>query len=146
MGKEKFKDTQENIKIGAIRVIRFRKKYEDSGCKVISNVRSHEGPDLVIIHLPDGVIFKIIEVTNWDRSSHLADARLLRFIDSLVYFKGIEGIQLEVIFSYPENLTLKQKEEFESHGIKVTIVGKQDLDFNLLNEDFEEEELEGWVE
>jgi hypothetical protein len=144
MAENKFKDTQANIMTGAIRVIRLRMKYEDLGYKVISNIRSHEGPDLIAIHLPDGRIWKVIEATNWNKKGHLSDARLLRLIDSLVYFKGIQGIQLEVVFSYLENLSAKQKEEFESNGIRVTILGSQDLDYNLVKDYFEEEDVNGW--
>jgi len=131
------KDNWQSLKTGNIRLFRLKRIYEELGYLVISRASNHEGVDLVVIALPDGRIKKAIEVTNYARKDEYIDNnRFVRYLDSLCYFENIEGIELELVVSFAENINLKQYEELKKYNIKVTEVGHQDTE--------EEENVEGW--
>lgn len=124
---EEIVDNRKSIAIGRVRVLNLARRYQDLGYLVIGNWDTHEGVDLIIISLPNGKIWKVIESTNFKEPyEKIADNRLLRYINSLDYFDGIEGIQKELIVSYLDNLTAAQLEELKQHRITVTAVGSQD--------------------
>ena len=78
--------------------------------------------------LPDGRIKKVIEVTNYKRpEEYMVEDRLERYIGTLTYFEEIEGIELELVVSFLENLTAKQLIELRNNHIHVRLEGSQDL-------------------
>ena len=136
--KEQIRDNRRALKVGNARVLKLATEYERLGYMVLPNLGKHEGADLLVISLPDGRIRKAIEVTNFERpDEYIANPRLDRYINDLVFFKAIEGIELELVVSYLENLSEKQLTLLKEYGIKVKVAGEQDLP---------EEDIVGWVE
>jgi hypothetical protein len=139
--KEQVKDRKSNLQVGDDRVLRLGVDYENEGYLVVGNTKNHEGPDLLLFSIPDGKLRKVIECTNFAKPEyHIGDAKLSRYINSLCYFKGIKGIELELVVSYKENLSGTQREELEDYDIKVTVIGSQDPPFHR------DEDSEGWIE
>ena len=147
---ERIKDKQHNIKVGAIRVIRLTLQYEALGYLVCPIIKSHEGVDMIVISLPDGRIRKVIEVTNWNEKWVMPWDKLRRYITVLTHFQSIEGVEMELVVSYEYNISPQQREELKRSHIRLNVMGKQDLDFNILGsypEYFEEVKLEeAWQE
>jgi hypothetical protein len=123
-----FKDNPWSVEVGRARVLKIADRYRDLGYLVITNDANHSGADLIIISLPDGRIKKAIEVTNYKRKNeYMDDSRIQRYIDSLTYFEDIDGVELELVVSFLENLTAKQLTELKKNDIHVHVEGSQDL-------------------
>lgn len=126
-----------HIDIGKVRVLKIANEYKKQGYLVIANPDNHAGADLIIISLPDGHIRKVIEVTNWKRPNEFFKKdRLDTTVDHLTYFADIEGVELELVVSYIENLNHEQQQELKRCNVKVSLVGAQDQP--------EEKEVKGW--
>jgi hypothetical protein len=98
--------------------------------------------DLIIVTVPDGRIRKVIEVTNYARPDEkIDDVRFERYVNSLTYFEDIEGIELELVVSYLDNLTSTQIKELQRCNIHVNVMGKQDL-----LDDGNNKTIVGWIE
>lgn len=123
-----FKDNPWSVEVGRTRVLKIANRYRDLGYMVVTNDANHSGADLIIISIPDGRIKKVIEVTNYKRKNeYMDDPRVQRYIDSLTFFNDIEGVELEFVVSYIENLTAKQYREMKRNNIHVHEEGEQDL-------------------
>jgi hypothetical protein len=53
--------------------------------------------------------------------------RFERYVITLTAFECIEGIELELVVSYIENLTITQLNELKRNNIRVHVEGAQDL-------------------
>jgi len=121
-------DKQWALKIGNARVQKIADYYTEKGYLTIINPSNHVGPDIIIVSLPDGIVTKVIEVTNYGKAEYyVSNEKLKRYIDSLLYFRGIKNVELELIISYEKNLSLKQCQELKNNRITVKVFGKQDL-------------------
>jgi hypothetical protein len=99
----------------------------DLGYLVITNIGNHEGPDIIIVSLPDGRIKKVIEVTNYNNPKQIISwDNFNRYLGTLGYFESIRGIELELVVSYLSNLNAEQLLECEKLRIRVNAVGEQD--------------------
>jgi hypothetical protein len=126
-----FKDNKWSVEVGRARVLKIANRYRDLGYLVITNDANHSGADLIIISLPEGRIKKVIEVTNYKRpNEYMDDNRVERYIGSLTNFEDIDGIELELVVSFLENLTAKQLIELKKNSIQVHVEGSQDLPEN----------------
>lgn len=134
---EQIKDQPWAVSIGAIRTRKIARQYQELGYLVISNPENHEGADVIIISLPDGRIRKVIECSNFrEKKFHMDNDRVDRYIANLTYFEGIEGVELELIVTYMDNLSAGQLLDLKNH-IKVTALGYQDT---------EEKTEQGWID
>jgi hypothetical protein len=125
---EYFLDKQHALKIGDARVQKIAASYRKLGYFVITNPSNHEGADIIIIALPDGRVRKVIECTNYKKPEYyIGPDRLDRYIKTLTAFKGIEGVELELVVSFMENLSFNQYNELKTNGINVKVEGPQDL-------------------
>jgi hypothetical protein len=131
-----------SLAIGNIRLRKLALKYQELGYKVLMNPSTSPDVDLIIITVPDGRIRKVIEVTNYARPDEkIDDVRFERYVNSLTYFEDIEGIELELVVSYLDNLTSTQIKELQRCNIHVNVMGKQDL-----LDDGNNKTILGWIE
>ncbi len=112
--------------IGDRRVQKIAKEYSDLGHLVITNPSNHEGVDLVIISSPLGKILKVIESTNYAKTSYVSKDTFERYLSTLGYFRDLEEVQKELIVSFRNNLNTKQWNMCIANNIKVVVVGHQD--------------------
>jgi hypothetical protein len=125
---EKVWDQEWAVKVGKVRVMKIKEQYEKLGYIVIANAENHEGADLIIVSVPSGRIRKAIEVTNYrDPNFHMSNERVGRYIKTLKQFDKIEGIELELVVSFLNNLSASQLVEVEKASIHVIVAGEQDL-------------------
>lgn len=125
---ENIHDKEWAVSIGKFRVHKLANQYRDLGYFVIENGENHAGVDLIIISSPDGKIKKVIEVTNYrEPNFFISSERFERYINSLTYFEEIEGIELELVVSFLENLTVSQLKELKRNNINVHVEGEQDI-------------------
>jgi hypothetical protein len=128
------------LKLGDARVQKIAAYYKDQGYLTITNPANHIGPDIIVISLPDGIIRKVIEVTNYVKPQiYVNNERLKRYIDSLLYFRNIANVELELVVSYKDNLSPEQHQHLEQIGIRVKVVGEQD-------QPQEEVNAVGWID
>ena len=121
-------DNQRALEIGDFRVQKIATDYMSQGYLTIINPSNHVGPDIIIVSLPDGIVTKVIEVTNYGKAEYyVGNERFKRYVNSLLYFRRIKNVELELIISYEKNLSLKQYRELQNNGITVRVLGKQDL-------------------
>jgi len=132
-------DKQWALKVGDARVQKIADCYTEKDYLTIINPRNHVGPDVIVISIPDGVIRKVMEVTNYGKAEYyVSNERLKRYIDSLTYFRKIKDAELELVISFKENLSSEQYQQLENKGINVRVVGAQDQPA--------EEEPVGWID
>jgi hypothetical protein len=112
--------------IGDRRVQKIAKEYSDIGHLVIVNPSNHEGVDLVIISSPLGKILKVIESTNYAKTSYVCKESFERYLGTLGYFRDLEDVQKELIVSFRNNLNTRQWNMCTENNIKVVVVGHQD--------------------
>jgi hypothetical protein len=112
--------------IGDRRVQKIAKEYSEIGHLVIVNPSNHEGVDLVIISSPLGKILKVIESTNYAKTSYICKESFERYLGTLGYFKDLEDVQKELIVSFRNNLNTRQWNMCTENNIKVVVVGHQD--------------------
>jgi hypothetical protein len=112
--------------IGDRRVQKIAKEYIDLGHLVIVNPSNHEGVDLVIISSPLGKILKVIESTNYAKTSYVCKDTFERYLNTLGYFRELEDVQKELIVSFRNNLNTRQWNMCIENNIKVVVVGHQD--------------------
>jgi hypothetical protein len=120
-----------SVKIGEARVSKLANQYRTLGYFVIENSKNHEGVDLIIISTPNGKITKVIEVTNYKKPEYFLDnTRFNRYVDTLISFSVIDGIELELVVSFKENLSYNQVMALRRNNINVHVEGPQDLPNN----------------
>jgi hypothetical protein len=125
---ENIHDNLWSVKVGEARVNKLANQYRELGYFVIENSANHEGVDLIIISTPEGRIKKVIEVTNYKKPQYFVDAkRFDRYVITLTAFECIEGIELELVVSYLENLSVTQLKELKRNNINIHVEGAQDL-------------------
>jgi hypothetical protein len=128
---ESIHDKSWAVEIGKARVLKLANQYRDLGYFVIENGDNHAGVDLIIISTPEGRIKKVIEVTNYrEPKFFMSSERFERYINSLTYFECIDGIELELVVSYIDNLTTNQVLELKRNHINIRVEGSQDLPKN----------------
>jgi hypothetical protein len=111
---------------GNKRVFRLKAEYEKLGWKVVINPSNHEGPDLILISNPEGKIVKVIESTNYARTSNVHKDNFKRYVETLDYFDFIIDIEKILVISFRENLSPSQWRICIDHHIKVEVLGFQD--------------------
>lgn len=130
------------LELGNVRVRKLAMKYMDLGYKVIMASRNEPGVDLMVISTPEGKIRKVIECTNYNRPDEkISQDTFERYIDNLTFFEEIEGIEMELVVSYIDNLTPTQIKELKRCNIRITVMGKQDL-----LDDGSNKSIQGWIE
>lgn len=130
------------LELGNVRVRKLAMKYMDLGYKVIMASRNEPGVDLIVISTPEGKIRKVIECTNYNRPDEkISQDTFERYIDNLTFFEEIEGIEMELVVSYIDNLTPTQIKELKRCNIRITVMGKQDL-----LDDGSNKSIQGWIE
>jgi hypothetical protein len=124
-------DNQRALRVGDARVQKIASLYRQLGYLVWINPSNHQGVDLIIISTRDGRIKKVIEITNYSKKEYyVGNERFKRYMDSLTFYKDIEGIEMQLFISYRENLSMNQYQILKKYGIIVNVVGKQDLPTN----------------
>ena len=146
--KEYIRDRRSSLLIGDDRVLRLARDYENKGFLVFANSKNHEGPDLIVISVPEGRVVKVIESTNYERpEEYIAAKTFSRYIDSLCYFKGIEDVELELVVSFFENVSNAQYLELQEHDIKLVIENHQDGPFEgRIALESSDGDIECWIE
>ncbi len=125
---ESIHDKSWAVEIGKARVQKLGNQYRELGYFVIENGDNHAGVDLIIISTPEGRIKKVIEVTNYRKPTFfMSSERFDRYISSLTYFECIEGIELELVVSFIDNLTTNKVSELKRNHITIRVEGSQDL-------------------
>jgi len=115
---------QKEVKKGKVRESMLAKKYRRKGFQVLNAKNYNTGVDILVIDKNTGQIKEAIESTNYSKKCYISKERAERYAKSLNQFPYAKK---KLVVSYKENVGDEARKILEDNGVKIEVVGHQDL-------------------
>jgi len=115
---------QKEVEKGRVREVKIAQKLRKKGFQVLNAKNHNAGVDVLAIDPKTGQIKEAIESTNYAKHCYIAKKRAGRYSQSLNEFPYAKK---KLVVSFKENVGDEARKILEDSGIKIEVVGHQDL-------------------
>lgn len=115
---------RKEIRKGRVREAKIARKLKKKGYQVLNAKNYNTGVDILAIDPKTGRIKEAIESTNYAKKCYISKERAERYAESLNQFPYTKK---KLVVSYKENVGEEARKILEDSGVKIEVVGYQDL-------------------